>query len=319
MSKRILKSSLLALVIAIISMILLKINVLAVEGEANIEVIKNENGESVVYVEGVSNFSYAISTTPSATEMELDYIKSTNDGAGTEVAIIKETGTVYLWIKEGENQIITSKEINLDEEAFTTSDLNGVGEVTQKIVTTVEEKSSEETTVDEAGVSKNLTLSALKIESEGEGYTYQIFSAENEYGTLMELAENLPEKLNTYEGIKIAKQFNSVYLSILSTLKSENWILAENKIINQPNDVENGAKHVVFIKNSDGSVIDVQFLTSEENKDEKYEKEKIVVQETSKLPITGESLGLIIAFAVVVVLMVIVFVKMKKSKTEADK
>ena len=302
--------------IVVIAIVMLPYKIFAAEGDANTEVIKETDGKYIVYVEGIDDFSYAISDKSDADEMELDYILAVDDSAGTKVATINETGTIYFWAKNGENAVVTAKEIKLDDETFTTDNLSDVGKVTQKIPATVEENVSTKQSVDDEGVTVTVSLSGLKLNVDDSGYTYQIFPAEGDYEKLMTLAENLPEKLNTYDGIEKSKEFYSLYTTLKSNLNSESWLSAENNIIEQPEDATDGTKYVIFIKNSDGSIEDVQFLTSTVGKEEKFEKEKKIVQETSRLPITGENIALIIAFAVVVALLVIVFIKMKKSIKE---
>lgn len=67
------------------------------------------------------------------------------------------------------------------------------------------------------------------------------------------------------------------------------------------------------------SNIDSKFLISKETETPTYEREQKVVEETTKLPITGDSFLLIIALGIIIVMMIFVFIKMKKAKKEADK
>lgn len=314
MSKILSRLSVIALIVAIIIAILPG-STYAITENAEVEVIKQEDGKYIVYVEGANEFSYAISTNSNATEYELDYINSVEDGAGTQVAVISQTGTVYFWAKNGDTQLVCAKEIKLNSETFTTDDLNNVGKTTQKIPTTVKEDVSKVQYVAE-GVTTTLTLSGLEIDGEETGYEYKIIPTKGNAEELMTKAKNLPEKLNTYDGVKKAKEFDALYTNLKSDLEDSKWVEAKDNMILQPETATDGENYVALVQKTDGSVEDVQFLKSEVKSEEKFEKEKIVVQETTKLPITGESLALIIAFAVVVALLVIVFIKMKKSKKE---
>ena len=314
MSKILSRLSVIALIVAIIIAILPG-STYAITENAEVEVIKQEDGKYIVYVEGANEFSYAISTNSNATEYELDYINSVEDGAGTQVAVISQTGTVYFWAKNGDTQLVSAKEIKLNSETFTTDDLNNVGKTTQKIPTTVKEDVSKVQYVAE-GVTTTLTLSGLEIDGEETGYEYKIIPTKGNAEELMTKAKNLPEKLNTYDGVKKAKEFDALYTNLKSDLEDSKWVEAKDNMILQPETATDGENYVALVQKTDGSVEDVQFLKSEVKSEEKFEKEKIVVQETTKLPITGESLALIIAFAVVVALLVIVFIKMKKSKKE---
>ena len=60
----------------------------------------------------------------------------------------------------------------------------------------------------------------------------------------------------------------------------------------------------------------MQFLTSKEEQNPTYEREKKVVQETTKLPITGDSIVLLVASVVVISAMIFVFIRMKKLKNK---
>ena len=312
MSRILSKLSISVLIVALVIAVLPGNFSFAIEDE-EIEVIKQENGKYIVYVDGTDEFSYAVSTNPNATEYELNYINSVDDGSETQVAVVNQTGTIYFWAKSGDTQLVSAKEIKLNNETFTTDDLNNVGKTTQKIPTTVKEDVSKVQYVAE-GVTTTLTLSGLKIDGEETGYEYQIIPTNGNGAELMNKAKELPEKLNTYDGIKKAKEFDALYTNLKNDLNDSNWVEAKDNMILQPESAVDGENYIAFVQTTDGSVEDVQFLKSEVKSEEKFEKEKIVVQETTKLPITGESLALIIAFAVVVALLVIVFIKMKKSK-----
>lgn len=314
MSRILSKLSISVLIVALVIAVLPGNFSFAIEDE-EIEVIKQENGKYIVYVDGTDEFSYAVSTNPNATEYELNYINSVDDGSETQVAVVNQTGTIYFWAKSGDTQLVSAKEIKLNNETFTTDDLNNVGKTTQKIPATVKEDVSKVQYVAE-GVTTTLTLSGLEIDGEETGYEYKIIPTKGNAEELMTKAKNLPEKLNTYDGVKKAKEFDALYTNLKSDLEDSKWVEAKDNMILQPETATDGENYVALVQKTDGSVEDVQFLKSEVKSEEKFEKEKIVVQETTKLPITGESLALIIAFAVVVALLVIVFIKMKKSKKE---
>ena len=91
--------------------------------------------------------------------------------------------------------------------------------------------------------------------------------------------------------------------------------------IKQPKEAKNDSKYVVFIKKVEENqvTLDSKFLISKETETPTYEREQKVVEETTKLPITGDSFLLIIALGITIVMMIFVFIKMKKAKKEADK
>ena len=118
-----------------------------------------------------------------------------------------------------------------------------------------------------------------------------------------------------FKKIKMCQEFYKKYNSLV---EKANWQSVQNKTVRQPKESENGSKYVVFIKKVSGQeeITDIQFLTCEKEETASYENEKIVKEETTKLPITGESLLLGIALVVVLGAMVYVYIKMKQNKEE---
>ena len=136
---------------------------------------------------------------------------------------------------------------------------------------------------------------------------------------------NLAKKINSeysnmdmFSKIQTLEEFDEIY----STLVNEaDWKQVNDMTIKQPKEATENSKYVVLLKKEDGSnvITDVQFLTSQEEKEESYEREKIVTQETTKLPITGDNIILILAFIVVIIALILVFIKMKSNKEKESK
>ena len=86
-----------------------------------------------------------------------------------------------------------------------------------------------------------------------------------------------------------------------------------------------GDKYIVLLKKVakvDGkevATLDAQFLTADETEKEKVEIEKVVIQETSKLPITYDNIALLILLGILEVLVIIVLIRIKKLNKQNKK
>ena len=145
-------------------------------------------------------------------------------------------------------------------------------------------------------------------------YFYQTMPATEEYATLMNLAEKIKDEyhgMSMYTKVETTNEFYTLYNKLMENAQ---WQEVDSMTIRQPKEAVEGSKYVVFIKKVEGEEItlDAKFLTCQEVKTPTYEKEKIVTQETTKLPITGDNIILVIVFAVVIIALILVFIKMKK-------
>ena len=294
------------------------------------DIIKTEEEKYIVYVKDLQKeeFNYAISNTPTVKEMDLKYIHSAKDDEQNQVIVIdksvynvKQNPVAYLWIKQGNNSIISGKEIDFSQ-SFEKSKIEEVENTGKRIKTEIISDLVQEDRTDENGVKITVKVGGIKIkDNQNARYFYEIMPATDEYGTLMELAEKIKNeysKMDMYEKINVAKEFYNKYSSLIS---KSNWNLVEDMQIKQPKEAKNDSKYVVFIKKVEENqvTLDSKFLISKETEIPTYEREQKVVEETTKLPITGDSFLLIIALGIIIVMMIFVFIKMKKAKKEADK
>ena len=311
--------------LAIMTIMVIPIKTLATE-TTNFEIVQTGENKYIIYIQKLqkTEFNYAISEKQSTQEKDLKYFKSTQDDYENQVAVVEnfaKGSKAYLWIKQGEKQIISAQEIDFSK-AFTKSKIEEVENTSKRINTEIVSDLSEDEITDENGIKITTTVSGIKIkDTENAKYFYQLMPATDEYGTLMETAEKLENEYNKadmYETIKLAKDFYNKYNALIS---KANWNEVENMQIIQPKDATQDSKYVVFIKKVEGNseTYDVKFLTSQEEQNPSYEKERKVIQEATKLPITGDSLAIAVTFVVIVGATVFVFFKMKKLKKESDK
>lgn len=317
--------------IIVIATVLIMIPLIALATNEKIQIVLTGENEYIIYVEGMekTEYKYAISNNKEATGADLQYINSEKDDLENSVILIDaekyetlKDSNVYLWVKEGEKQIISAEEVDFSK-AFDKNKMAEAENTTKRIETKIVSDLEEENRIDENGVHITVSVGGIKITDDEESkYYYQMMPYEGEYKTLMDTAEKINSEYNgmtMYEKIKIANEFYSLYEKLVN---NANWAEVENMTIKQPQEANDGSKYVVFIqKKVDGekAIIDAQFLTCKAKQTPKYEKEQIITQETAKLPITGESLILFVIFAVVIIALIVVFVRIKKLKNQNGK
>ena len=320
----------------ILFLLILSVSFVVFASNDEIQVIyskDNEKAQYIIYIQDLINkdFKYALSTDANINEIDLNYINSVEDKEGNKVILINEKNyseseNLYLWVQEGKTQIISAKKLDL-KDSFDKEKIEEVENITKKIsteLTQIIEKDQE----DVNGIKTTVTTGGLKItDTNNATYYYERTKLPKEnYSKLMELAEMLNTKysdMNMFDRIKFAKEFYNQYMDILKDVK---WEKTENMIINQPNDTQENEQYVIFLKKVDENgkeVTDVKFLTSyrKDVQDKTPEKtETIVTQETAKLPITYDSLVLIMIFAVILVTLIFVVIKIKSlSKNMKEK
>ena len=298
--------------------------------QTQMQIIQAEEEKYIIYVKDLQKeeFNYAIANTPTAKEMELKYIHSSKDDEQNSVIVIdknvynvKQNEKAYLWIKQGNNSIISGKEIDFSQ-SFEKSKIEEVENTGKRIKTEIISNLVQEERTDENGVKITVKVGGIKIkDNQNARYFYQIMPATNEYGTLVELAgkiKNEYSQMDMYEKINVAKEFYNKYSNLIS---KANWNLVEEMQIRQPKEAKNDSKYVVFIKKVEGNQItlDSKFLISKETETPTYEREQKIIEETTKLPITSDSILLIVALGIIILMMIFVFIKMRKTKNEAER
>lgn len=325
-----LKVKVMAMVLAMILVALIvPVNVFAAETE--MQVVKMENEDYIIYVKDLANteFKFAITKEKNAVEGDLNYIKSKPDEEGNQVALIEkakveEGGDYYIYIKKDTE---TPKMNQVDfSQAFDTTKMKEVETTTNRIKTellTNLEKRNEEVN----GIKYTETVGGLKIVDEDTAeYFYERTKLPKEkYSELRELAEKLNKEYKEkemYSKIEFAKEFYTLYHELIDQAQ---WTEVENNEIKQPIEAQKDEQYIVFIKKEaqNGEITyDAKFMTSyREDEEEKIPGriETKVTQETTKLPITGDSIALFVILAVVVIALILIFVRMKKLQDKERK
>ena len=312
--------------IAILAMLLLlPIQVFGTNEE--MQIVKTDDEAYMIYIKELQNtsFEFAIMQNLDTKEIDKNYMQSVEDDNGNQVAFISNEKyeeikgqNNYLFVKKDGKLVIEGKELDFSQ-AFTKQSMEEVELTSKKIetqlVTDIIEKDEEVN-----GVKVKITVGGLKINAkENSNYYYAITKLPSDkYDTLKELADKINtdyEKIDMYSKIELTKQFYSLYKDLAT---EQDWQQVNNYTIIQPSDSKKDEQYIVYIKEvneNQNETIDVKFMTSyREDEEEKIpgRTEQKIVKETTKLPITGDSIALFVILAVVVIGAVIVFIKIKK-------
>ncbi len=332
------KAKLTGAIVLFIMLMLVPMIVLAVTNEENIQIISNTdvqgNEEYIVYIQDLmgTNFASAVSNIDNAQEQDLNFVTA-KDEEGNYVAQIKGdavTGdTTYLYVKYNQDNQEKTEKITLDlSKALDKKDMEYVESTTKRIGTDTVKDLVE---IDEEinGVQTKLTVGGLQItDTDNATYEYQLTKVEKDtpYSRLFALANQLLNEASynaedMYSKIQLTSEFYTLYNQLI---EGATWTAVENMEIRQPNDAQINDQYVVFIKKTaeDGTVTtDAKLMVSDLTPYEEREdvQETRTVQETAKLPITGDSIVLFVALAMVVIALIIVFARMKKLNKKEDK
>lgn len=324
-----LRAKLIGAIVLFMIIMLVPMVVLAVTNE-NVQIISNTdeqgNKEYIVYIQELlnNNFLYAVSD---STDIPLTYEIASKDGEENYVAIIREAdveaGKTLLHIEGRQEPIELDFTQVLDRE-----DMEYVENTTKRIGTDVVSYLVE-TDEEINGVQNKLTVSGLQLtDTDNASYEYELTKVEKgtSYSRLVELADELnSENYNQkdmYSKIQLTSEFYNLYNQLIN---GATWTEVSNNEIRQPSDAEDGYEYVVLIRKTaedrtvttDAKLMVSRITPYEESEPER--EEQVAVQRTSKLPITGDSIILFVALAMVVIALIIVFVRMKKLNKKEDK
>ena len=326
------KAKLTGTIVLFMIIMLVPMIVLAVTNE-NVQIISNTdeqgNKEYIIYIQELmqTNFASAVSNSASTPEQDLDFVTA-RDGEGNYVAQIDAnavTGdTTYLYVKYDGQESTEVLELDLSN-ALDKTDMEYVENTTKRIGTETVEK-LEEINEEIDGVQTTLTVGGLRItDTDNATYEYQLTKVTDNtlYSRLVELAnelnsENYDQK-DMYSKIQLTSEFYTLYNQLVN---EATWTDVTNNEIRQPNDAEAGDEYVVLIRKTaeDGTVTtDAKLMESAFQDKGGEDSQTRRVQETAKLPITGDSIVLFVALAVVVIALIIVFARMKKLNKKEDK
>lgn len=318
----------LVMLISIVFTIMLQVSVLATNEK--LIIVKKAEEKYIIYMDGVKNekFEFAFSSDKEAEKTSLDYINSIQTTDSTEVAYldsellnkVTDKNNIYIWAKSGENYIVEAEKVDLNE-SIEENKIKQVDNITKRIRVNTEEMETREEVID--NVKTTITTGKVDIlEDKSNTYYYQLIRLPNteDYNRLMSLAEEiykLNQNISTFEKLAKSKEFYNLYNKLIPNTNDENWLKVNNMKIKQPENSKQGEKYIVWLKmvNPNGEeIVDAQFLTCYEDYKPEYIKEDVAVKTTNKLPITYDSIALIVIFAVLILAIVIIYAMKKKSE-----
>ena len=328
------KAKLTGAIVLFIMLMLVPMIVLAVTNE-NVQIISkttDEQGkEYIVYIQELmqTNFASAVSNSENTPEQDLNFVTA-QDGEGNYVAQFDAnavTGeTTYLYVKYNQENEEKTDVLELDlSKALDKTDMEYVENTTKRIETETV-KDLVEINEEINGVQTTLTVGGLRItDTDNATYEYQLMKVNEgtSYSRLVELVDELnSENYNQkdmYSKIQLTSEFYTLYNQLI---ERATWEAVSNNEIRQPSDAVEGDQYVVFIRKTaeDGIVTtDAKLMESAYTDRDEQHSQTRVVQETAKLPITGDSIVLFVALAMIVIALIIVFVRMKKLNKKEDK
>jgi len=292
--------------------------------KTKVSLLKTSEESYIIYAEYIINteFLFCFSEDNEKTE-ELIFSASGVDSNEINVAYMDKNMAqsfknekIYMWVKVEEK--LTNYEIDLTQ-AITTEEILFVNTTTKRI--DVNTEGEEKTKQDVDGVKISHSQGKVTVTEKGDDFSYYLEKVENEETTnFVELANQIIDstELSNYERVKLVREFKDTYTNRLR--KIENWEkLAENKEILQPQESKKGEIYLVWLRNNKTEENDVQILVCDDHQDIEVEEEKkVIVYETTKLPVTYDSIiTLIIVLGIILVLIVaLVIAKKKLNKKE---
>lgn len=327
------KAKLTGAIVLFIIIMLVPMIVLAVTND-KVQIISNTdeqgNTEYIVYIQELmqTNFASAVSNSASTPEQDLTFVTS-QDGERNYVAQIDATDvtgeSTYLYVKYDGQESTEVIELDLSN-ALDKTEMEYVENTTKRIGTKTVRDLVDINEEEIDGVRTTTTVGGLQItDTDNASYEYELTKVVEgtSYSRLVELAEELNsenyDQKDMYSKIQLTSEFYTLYNQLVN---EATWTDVTNNEIRQPNDAKAGDEYVVLIRKTaeDGTVTtDAKLMESAFQDESGEDSQKRKVQETAKLPITGDSIVLFVALAVVVIALIIVFARMKKLNKKEDK
>ena len=301
-----------------------------------VSIVSTTNSEAkqeyIIYIQDYSKqkFKYAFTNNANPEELDLSYINSISDlgenqaaflDAGTYEKLSNENKPIFMWAKnESGNLILEGIQLDLSQ-SLTKEEIEISEKLTNRIKVEIADSEEDTTTIRNEnvdGVEETVAVGYVKIvDDEKATYYYERtkLPSSEEYNQLMILAEQIRDEydeMDMYAKIQFGAKFNKLYSKVMNEAK---WEELQGTMIEQPEESVAGDKYIVLLKKVDpkgSTTMDVQFLTAFDAYKPNVVKEDVVIQETTKLPITYDSIALFVVLGSILTLIVVVFIRIKK-------
>lgn len=317
----------------IVTMIIALLQGFSIAKSESTQILKLDEKEYIIYVSNLldTKFKFAFSNSASTEKSNLEFDDSATDTEnGNNIAYVdsakydkyfKDQEKTFLWVKEGEQYKLEAEEVNLSK-ALNEDEIQSLNKVTTKIKVEIGEKELATETIN--GVKVNRKIGTINIKDDKDAtYSYKIVKASKgtEAKQLMDLAEqmNKMDNKNMFEKLSIYSEFKELYSKLEPTVSDRNWTKVKDYAIEQPQDSKKGDQYLVWLKKDLGnnSVVDVQLMNCNDDYTPAYEKQEVVVKQTSKLPITYDNIILFVIAGILLALIIaIVILKLRNKKEQ---
>lgn len=314
-----LSSKILLIVMAVI--LVLSLNATVNATAEDMAVLKNTNGDYLIYLKEYLNdeYSYAITTSADVEENNLNWYTAKDTNGNSVIKVSKEQVGLYLWVKVNNEIIKKAEPINVTE-VSTEAEINEMKTLTNRIKVDATQTITEETRED--NVIRTVTQGVLKITDDANAkYSYDIVLLNDENTSCKELV-NLMSKINAdmdiFQAIDVAQEYTALWNNIITNAE---WKEVTNAIIAQPIDAENGTQYVVLLKKelNGNTTYDAQVLTSKKETLEDEVQEVVKTETRSELPVTFDNPILFVLLGVAVVAIVIIAIRIRSLSKKNEK
>lgn len=316
----------------LITIVLLAFSILAItrmavyaQDKTEVSLLKTSEESYIIYVKDALNTEFLFSFSENAEVNEDDLIFSASglDSNESNVAYMTKEqaksftdGKAYMWVEV--NEELTTYEIDLNQ-AVTSEEIAFVNSTTKRIE--VDTDGSKNTSQDVEGVKITHSQGKVTITEDGNAFSYCMVKVESEETTnFVELANKImnSKDLTNYERVTLAREFADTYTEMFE--KIEKWEeVPLSKEILQPQESKKDDIYLVWLRNDETQEHDVQILVCDDHQDiEVEEAKKVVTYETTKLPVTYDSIITLIIVLVVLVAIIIALVVAKKKLNKKE-
>ncbi len=316
-----------SVVLLVISFLAILNMVVYAKDEDNISLLKTSDDSYIIYVEKEldTDFLFAFSDSIEVDEDDLTFLASGLDSNELNVAYITKdiaesiiNEKTYMFLKNNKEEL-KMYEIDL-KQAVTEEEIEFINTTTKRI--SVDTTGNEYTNQEINGVKITHSQGKIKITEQGNNFSYYMQKVSTDQtANFINLANKIIDSNETtnYEKVTLARNFIDSYNSMFNSIS--NWTdVNDDKEIIQPQESKKGDIYLVWIKDNTNNVNDVQILICDDEQNIVVEPEKTVkVYETTKLPITYDTIiTLIIALIVLVVAIVALVIIKKKLNSKKD-
>lgn len=324
------KKVILSVLIAIMMIALLSVCSSATSEQ--MQILKKSENEYILYLPNIeAEFEFAFSNASDIDKSTLLFEDSAKDKVedGNDIAFIDSTlydeyfkakENTYLWVKQGEEYKVEAEKIDLTD-SITEEDIQFLNKITTKIEVKVGEKELPIETVDGVEITRKIGTINIK-DDETAKYSYKMVKSTtgSDVEKLIKLATEINEEsLNDkamFDKLTKYSQFKEIYNKLQPKLDDKNWTELDGKEIEQPLDSKKGDQYIVWLKKQvdNDIVVDVQIMTCADKYNEEFETQETILKETTKLPVTGDSIVLFVVAGIILISIVAVVILKKRNK-----